>query len=140
MHHTFVCMKSKMSISFRALFLLIVFLLNTAIGFACALTSGLLITPAHHSHDKHASHHGHHAPVKPSHHCCGDDMVSFALLDKTKSWNDDHTWIPLPVTLLPVKWLTVPSASWSAISHRYVILHQYPPPKDIRIAIQSFLI
>lgn len=129
-----------MSISFRALFLLTVFLLNTATGFACALTSGLLTNDSHHSHLKPVAHHTHHLPERAAHHCCGGDMVTFALLDKTKSAGDDHTWAPLPVTLLPVRWLTVPPASWSVVSHRYVSLHQYPPPTDIRIAIQSFLI
>ena len=139
-------MKSKKTISLRALFLLLVFLMNTAVGFACALESGLL-TDGHHDmhqmhdmHNMHGKHQMSHAPKKSTHRCCGDGMIRFELLDKTQSHHDDIKWLPLQALLFPVKWLPVPPVSWSATTHRYVLLRQHPPPDDIRIAIQSFQI
>ncbi|WP_143087666.1 hypothetical protein [Chitinophaga sp. YR627] len=139
-------MKSRTTISFRALLLLIVFLMNTAVGFACALESGLW-TERHHDthqmhdmHDMHGKHQMDHAPKKSSHRCCGDGMIRFELLDKTQSHHDEIKWLPLQAVLFPVRWLSVPPVSWSAAPHRYVILHQHPPPIDIRVSIQSFQI
>ena len=88
-------MKGKLSVPLKAMFLLVVFLLNTVVGFACAVTmqNGTPQQERHaveshqhidhdhpnHDHSKSAeAHHDltdHHAPKKDKDDCCKDEVI-----------------------------------------------------------------
>ena len=90
-------MNRNKSIQFKAAFLLIVFSLNTAIGFACAVGMDMGFKSSHHHedstievrenhhHDK--SHHGeedfhHHQTDNNKDNCCKDAVMKFQQVDK----------------------------------------------------------
>jgi hypothetical protein len=130
-------MDKKTTISLRALFLLIVFFLNTSIGFACAVGTGLWSDHRHDMQDMHAMHHDEKQPVS---HCCGDGMVKFELLDKSKAQQDQMAYFPVQALLYPVLQLTGLSEWHRSNPHQSIALKQNPPPVDIRVSIQSFQI
>jgi len=130
-------MSQKTAISLKAVFLLIVFFLNTAIGFACAVQSGLLTTHHHDMHQMHVKHHNH---KEQTHRCCGDGMVKFALVDKSKSYQDDSLQSPVFALLFPVLNLNILPEGHLFAGHRYTALRQYPPPVDIYVSVRSFRI
>ncbi|SHN45987.1 hypothetical protein [Chitinophaga sp. CF418] len=127
-------MNKKTIISLRALFLLFVFFLNTGIGFACAVQRDLW-SDGH--HDMHGMHHEH---KKAPHKCCGDGMVKFEQLDKSKSQLDESVQLSLQVCLYPVLYLPGFCQDDYGVQHKYVVPQQHPPPVDIRVSIQSFQI
>ncbi len=130
-------MKKKTIISLRALFLLLVFFLNTGVGFACAIQSDLWSDGHHDMHDMHAMHHQH---QKAPHQCCGDGMIRFEQLDKSNLQQDEVVQLPVLVYLYPVIYLSGPSQAYLNTLRRYVIPPQDPPSTDIRVSIQSFQI
>lgn len=130
-------MNKKTIISLRACFLLVVFFLNTAIGFACAIQSDLWSGGHHDMHDMHAMHH---EQQKPPHQCCGDGMIKFEQLDKSKAQQDESVQLPVLVYLYPVIHLSGLSQGYRNPLNKYVALRQNPPPTDIRVSIQSFQI
>ncbi|PWV48841.1 hypothetical protein [Chitinophaga sp. S165] len=130
-------MKKKTIISLRALFLLLVFFLNTGVGFACAIQSDLWSNEHRHMHDMHAMHHEH---QKAPHECCGDGMVKFEQLDKSNVQQDEVVQLPALVYIYPVIYLSGPSQAYLNTLRRYVTPPQDPPPTDIRVSIQSFQI
>jgi hypothetical protein len=136
-------MQKKTAILFRAFLLLTVFFLNTVIGFACALQSGLLEEHSHQQHHHHDMHHTQgmqHDHKKQTHRCCGDAMVKFALVDKSQTHQEDMVQLPVFALLYPLISLNLISEGGYNPGHRYTVLRQYPPPADICIAIQSFRI
>ncbi len=148
-------MNRKKSIQFKAAFLLIVFSLNTVIGFACAI--GLDMGFNSHHHEESAievsenHHHGksHHDETDVHHHqtnndkdnCCNDEVMKFQQVDKA---------IASSVTLISPVFFTSFLASFYHIdllssnnrisTIKYFVRRHHPPIPDIRIAIQSFLI
>lgn len=91
----------------RAMFLLLVFSLNTIAGFACSLGVDMGYNRTHHSHEKHShnkphTHKGGHqhrhshtpsnvsgAKVKgASDDCCTNSVVNFTQLDKSVAYNN----------------------------------------------------
>jgi hypothetical protein len=130
-------MKKKTIISLRALFLLLVFLLNTVVGFACAIQSDLWSDGHHDMHDMHAMHHEH---QKAPHQCCGDGMIKFEKLDKSNTQLDESVQLPVLVYLFPVIYLSGPSLGYLNTLRKYAARQQDPPPVDIRVSIQSFQI
>jgi hypothetical protein len=160
-------MKTKNSILLNAAFLLIVFSVNTIIGFACAVGIDMGFNATHH-HDeegvevaqhvhsageKHMHHNGtgkHHDEAVNHHHkskdgkdnCCNDKVIQFSQLDKS---------IPqsLRLTTAPGLFTSFISSFYhsDAIltspqfkSTRYFVRGHHPPIRDIRVAIQSFQI
>ncbi|WP_216823413.1 hypothetical protein, partial [Niastella vici] len=93
-------MKQNTTIQLKAIFLLIVFSLNTLVGFACAVGLNMGFNAKHHHHDDDpvstataTSHH--HEGTTPHHHdelaksnateddnCCTENATQFSQLDK----------------------------------------------------------
>lgn len=88
-------------------------------------------------HDMHAMHHEH---KKASHKCCGDAMVKFEQLDKSKSQLDESVHLPLQTCLYPVLYLPGIHQGYHSVQPGYILPQQNPPPVDIRVSIQSFQI
>ena len=95
-------MSNNLKNKIRASFLLAVFSLNIAAGFACSVGIDLGYNKHHHEdHDKISGHHhqkqDHHQEMKTGCHvsgatddCCSGDVVKFALLDKSAVTNVVH--------------------------------------------------
>lgn len=157
-------MKRSRSIPLKAVFLLVVFLLNTVIGFAC--TVGLEEDHDRHLHDaqvthlhKHdhvgsdhhhskSEHHHHdlaadqHSAKKDKENCCKDEVIKLLKEDKLVAAKS-------AVNLQPMVFVTVPASfyqfdalasSTAAPNIRYFVRSYHPPIRDIRISIQSFQI
>jgi len=155
-------LKNNTSIKIKAAFLLLVFAMNTVLGFACALGVDMGFNSKHHHDDEEATKltvhvhlngkkhvhehqekkghlHSHEAAEKDS--CCTDGVVKLQSLDKSISSNANRSINPpVFVTIIPgfynptiFKYSQVP-----AQKHLPSFFH--PPPPDIRILIQSFQI
>lgn len=156
-------MNRKKSIQIKAAFLLIVFSLNTVIGFACAVGLDMGFNSHHHEeeitdipvhvhadgkkHQHHEAKSHHDEDLKDYHpsnnkdNCCNDEVVKFQEVDKA---------IASSVTLISPVVFTSFLASFynidilssnSRISDiKYFVRSHHPPIPDIRIAIQSFQI
>jgi hypothetical protein len=149
-------MNRNKSIQFKAAFLLIVFSLNTVIGFACAVGMNMGFNSHHHEesaieatenhhHDK--SHHHDEADVShqktnnDKDNCCNDEVMKFQQVDKN---------IATSFSLISPVFFTSFLASFYHIdllssnnrisTIKYFVRRHHPPIPDIRIAIQSFQI
>jgi hypothetical protein len=149
-------MKRKKPIQLKAAFLLIVFSLNTIIGFACAVGLNMGFNSHHHEqsaieatenhhHDK--SHHHDEADVShqktnnDKDNCCNDEVMKFQQVDKN---------IATSFSLISPVFFTSFLASFYHIdllssndrisTIKYFVRRHHPPIPDIRIAIQSFQI
>ena len=155
-------MKREISIKLKAALLLIVFSMNTVIGFACATGVDMGFNTAHH-HDEDAGpetavhqhadgqKHKHHNEAAKHHQnkkesskkggCCNDGVIKFQTLDKSLSGNANISIsLPVFVAIIPsyhnlaiFKYAQVPA-------QKYLHPFFHPPPPDIRILIQSFQI
>ena len=150
-------MKINSSIQFKAAFLIIVFSLNTVIGFACAVGMDMGFNTSHH-HDeaameatmhvhtdgkKHIHHNDndHHTSNNETDNCCNDQVMKFTQLDKS---------VPQSIKTISPTFLTAFVSAWYDIdilytsyfdtSIKYFVRSYHPPIPDIRIAIQSFQI
>lgn len=150
-------MKINSSIQLKAALLLIVFGLNTVVGFACAVGVDMSFSTVHH-HDNEATEVHVHADGKKHHHekpahshenkheeekggCCNDSVIKFSQTDKAT---------PQPNIIISPVFFTVFIASYFSgdilytspvrESTRYFARNYHPPIPDIRIAIQSFQI
>ena len=149
-------MKQNITIQLKAAFLIIVFALNTVVGFACAIGIDMGFNTTHHhdgeatethSADKICQHHKpgkHHHDSKESSEnggCCNDHVIKFQNLDKSVNTNVktsiNHTvmiaFVTGPFGNNTFKYKQVPA-------HKYYLPFFHPPPPDIRILIQSFQI
>ena len=158
-------MKKIKSLQLKAAFLLIVFSLNTIIGFACAVGLDMGFNSNHHEKEVtdipihvHADgkQHHHHNEVKNPHeeadnnfnkttndedNCCHDKVTQIAQQDKA---------IAPPICITNPTFFTAFISSFyyieiqlstGADSHiKYFVQRHHPPIPDIRIAIQSFQI
>jgi len=156
-------MKSNISIQIKAAFLLLVFGLNTVIGFACAVGVDMGFNTAHHDLKEiteikvhvHADGEKHkHRNKAANHHqlddnknskekggCCNDAVIKFSQTDKS---------VPQAGALLhPVIFNAVitsffiPDIIYSLQAketEKYFVRGHHPPIPDIRVAIQSFQI
>jgi hypothetical protein len=144
-------MKKNTSIKLKATFLLLVFALNTMVGFACSMDVNMGFN-AHH-HDEwplhiHADGKVHHHKQKKQHshshgkeNCCNDSVVKFQQVDKNLA--PGAPAIPdaamMAALLSPIFSIDVFATSQIAHTTR-VIQYYHPPPPDIRVFIQSFQI
>lgn len=154
-------MKRNLSIQVKALFLLIVFGLNTMVGFACGIGEDMGFNSSHHDEEeaivvhvhKDGSKHDHHDKAAKHEHeekntdgkekkgCCSDEVQKLQRLDKALNQNT-KTAIDVPVfaaiisTFLGIDIFNLAKA----YPPKYIVRLFYPPPVDIRIAIQSFQI
>lgn len=151
-------MKYKKSIQIKAIVLLLVFLLNTVIGFSCGI--GLAMEVNAHTHDKNTPTH---PPVKDSgsHHfnaadnfqqqlvgkynnkdnCCNDSVVKFAQLDKavtnSVTVNLNNTFF---TALVYGFYLSDVLSTSQVTNHIPLARWWFPLPSDIRVSIQSLQI
>lgn len=152
-------MSKNTSIRVKAAFMLTIFALNMAIGFACAIGVKMGFNETHHhveeasidqNHSRPAdlSHHhndqtpGHHHSGKEKGNCCTDEVAKLAQADKAFPQSAQIAINPLffaafvssyyQIALLPL--------GEPYVSSRYFLRSYHPPIPDIRIAIQSFQI
>lgn len=148
-------MKKNKSIQIKAAILLIVFSLNTVIGFACAVGMDMGFNSHHHGevaievsqnhhHDK--SHHHDKADVSQkkandNDNCCNDEVMKFQKVDKniatSFSLNSPIFFTPFLATFYNSQIL---SSNKKISAIKYFVRRHQPPIPDIRIAIQSFQI
>ena len=152
-------MKRNISIQLRAAFLLVVFGLNMAVGFACVIGVDMVFNTSHHHDEVATKVHVHSNWKKHEHHnennkhqhdgkesskkddCCNDKVVKLSQSDKA---------VPQTSTLInPGLFTTFISSCYNIdvlfTSHvntnkKYLVRNHHPPIPDIRIAIQSFQI
>lgn len=174
-------MTRNLSIKLKALFLLIVFATNTAVGFACALGVDMGFNTPHHSeiaeavevhvHDdgkKHvhekevpeSNNHVHEDGAKHQHDsepskqipaddgqsftkspggCRSNEVQKFQNLDKNVSVNAGIN-VPVFVAILSTYFDVDFSTALKDFPVNYKARFYYPPPPDIRIAMQRFQI
>ena len=140
---------------YKAFFLLFVFSLSTIVGFACAAGVDMGFNKHHHeennfaisSINKEEEHHhqqtGHHHGDKiPSEKggCCTNSVIEFQKLDKNTSLSSLVFFTPVFVACI-YHYNRINITGIEAIaSQRPIMRHYYPPPRDIRVSIQSFQI
>lgn len=174
-------MNRNLSIKLKALFLLVVFATNTAVGFACALGMDMGFNSPHHTeteqpkevhiHDDGKKHVHEKAPTEVTTHvqedgdkhqhnsepakqtpvaginlltndnggCCTNEVQEFQYLDKNVSVNTGIN-IPVFVAILSTYLDVDFSTALKNFPVNYKARFYYPPPPDIRIAIQRFQI
>ncbi len=155
-------MKRKITIQLKATFLLLVFGLNTIVGFTCSLGLNMSFNTSHHKEDVSATaihvHAGgkkhehkcepvkqHHKekeiPKKDTEGCCNDDVLKFQNLDKNLNQNS-RTAINAPVLVAILNtFLDIDIFHAVVINPQLpVIRYLFPPPPNILISIQRFQI
>jgi len=164
--------------------MLVVFSLNTLVGFACSVGLRMGSNAPHHGTEEGEVHihkdgkkHVHQTAAKQKHHskeegkvhihkdgkkhvhqpvaeknhhdqgsaapkedgCCKEKVVKLQTADK--NFQFAKTSISAPVYILPGKYLVpVPFKAVHPDLQEYIACHFHPPPRDIRIDIQSFQI
>ena len=156
-------MNKNISIQLKAAFLIIVFSLNTMIGFACAIGIDMGFNATHHHEEeateavvhihkdgkKHVHHNeaGKHHDEANSHkektdkdNCCNDKIVKITQLDKNVPPSLSAI-SPVFFTILISSFYNIdPLFTSQNVSIKYFVRSHHPPIPDIRIAIQSFQI
>jgi hypothetical protein len=174
-------MTRNLSIKLKALFLLVVFATNTAVGFACAIGMDMGFNTSHHTeteepaevhvhadgkkhvHEKETSEVTTHVHQDGSNHqhdnepakqvpddgsnlfskddggCCTNEVQAFQNLDKNVTVNTGIN-VPVFVAILSIYLDIDFSAAIKDFPVNYKARFYYPPPPDIRIAIQRFQI
>lgn len=129
----------------KAAFLIIVFFLNTVVGFACVLGADLGFNRIQHAenvphhHEKTGAHH-HNAGQK--HDCCKDEVTKLTTADKETRSAPSFSFQHSVLAILPTPIYIQDSLSSIAVNipNTYFARHNRPPIPDVRIAIQSFQI
>ena len=151
-------MIKKTCIQLKAALLLIVFSMNTVIGFACAIGIDMGYNNSHHEAEAtevavhvHADGKKHHHDKKPvtNHHdkkdaskkddCCTNEVMQFQQLDKSlaaKVGIDIPVFVAISTAYFGINIFETVKLP----AQKYTARHFHPPPPDIRIAIQRFQI
>ncbi len=141
----------------KAVFLLVIFLLNTVVGFGCALAMDSNHDDENHSHAKSAAHvdkghsheHGdeHKSPPLSGLNFSKEDPCCKKVVNELTIQSKLMPETAKVLVVLPVVWLTnyaytllVPVSSIEPDQSGYVDHRYRPPNEDIRISIQSFQI
>jgi len=154
----------------RALFLLLVFSLNTVVGFACFLGVNMGFNSKHHDEEatatvvhihadgkkhvhyekKKAHTHGkshdhdqptnHHKSKKDDGNCCSDELVKLGQLDKSLPQYLNILHSTILIAFFDVFYNVVLPSPGVVKNIKQFLRGYHPPISDIRIAIQSFLI
>lgn len=160
-------MKRNQSIQLKAAFLLMVFSLNTLVGFACSIGINMGFNTKHHHeeatdasayihpdgkktlHINEPSKH-HHEEAENDHHtsksdkdnCCNDGVMKFTQIDKAVPPSVNIIFHPLFFTafISSFYYNDVLYPSSESVSIKHFVRSYHPPIADIRIAIQSFQI
>ena len=139
-------MERTTSIKLKAAFLLLVFALNTVVGFACSMGVNMGFNSHHHDEapvhihadGKRHQHHQHEHPHGKDN-CCNDAVVKFQQVDKNRAPGTQAA--PDAIAILFSSSFSINNVTIAAPAYaRRIIRNYYPPPPDIRIFIQSFLI
>jgi hypothetical protein len=152
-------MKRNFSIHLKAAFLLIVFSLNTVIGFACAMGLDMGFNHKHphdadnttiqsnsHQHGKSHQHNeadnDHHKSKEGKDNCCNNSILKFTQVDKSLPQASNIPVNPLFFTAFVSSYYDIDVLLTSQPSGRikYFVRSYHPPITDICIAIQSFRI
>lgn len=148
-------MISNRSIQLKAAFLLVVFSLNTLVGFACTMGLNMGFNSNHHKeeavkvqihthkdgkkHEHKNPQHSHKESSNKKDDCCKEKVVKLQIADK----NLDYSQIVInqPVINLPDIFYQVPVFRIvKGNVQEFIACHFHPPPRDIRVDIQSFQI
>lgn len=155
-------MKINPTIQLKAAFLIIVFSLNTIIGFSCAVGMDMGFNSKHHqeeegletmthSHTPGNSHHAAkahqektcntHNPNGKKDNCCNNEVLKFSQLDKSVPGTLNIV-APVFFTAFISSFYNINLAfsSVKSANTRFFARSHHPPIPDIRIAIQSFQI
>lgn len=130
-------MKRSKTIQLKAVFLLAVFILNTMVGFACAVGLDMGFNSKHHHHKEGTTLHHH----QDSENCCNDEAIQFSQLDKLLA-QAVNTGIEAPVMLVP-DFLYHPDLSSFTGEKKFPSSPKKPyvsTARGIRVSIQSFQI
>jgi hypothetical protein len=146
-------MKIKLSIQLKAAFLIVVFGLSTAVGFACAMGVNFNAVPEKEAVKVHV-----HADGKKHHHnksgksqqkkeqnkkddCCTDKVIKIQTSDKNLTQNFKHIFYTPVLTAMAGNLFDNNNFNISPVAHaKYVVRNFHPPPLSILIAIQRFQI
>lgn len=150
-------MKSTISIQVKAAILLLVFGLNTIVGFACAVGVDMGFNATHH-HGEEASEVHIHKDGKKHHHakgthdhdqkhedqkgnCCNDSVIKLSQIDKAVP-QSNFLINPVFITSFVSSFYTfdILYSSQTTTNVKYFVRGHHPPIPDVRIAIQSFQI
>ena len=150
-------MKRNISIQLKAALLLVVFGLNTAVGFACSVGIDMKFNTSHHHNEEVTEVHVHsdgkkHHHEKPAHShdkehkdeksgCCNDSVIKFTQVDKLVPQSNIIV-SPVFFTAFIAAYYTIDISYPSQVngSNKYFVRNYHPPIPDIRVAIQSFQI
>ena len=126
-------MERNRSIQLKAALLLVVFALNTLVGFAYSL--------GHSHHYDQGANHDHNSKTGKNN-CCNDQVVKFAQIDKSTPQSLNAGISPIFFTVFISSFYNIDLllTSQTQISSKYFLRSYHPPISDIRIAIQSFQI
>lgn len=150
-------MKKNISIQLKAALLLIVFGLNTVVGFACAMGVDMGFNTTYH-HDEEATEvhvhsngekHEHHDKSANNHHdeqnekggCCNDSVIKLSQTEKSVPQSNSIISPVFFTTFITTYYnidILYPSQVTASVKH--FVRSYHPPIPDIRIAIQSFQI
>lgn len=149
-------MSKAISIKLKAVFLILVFSLNTVVGFACAIGVDMGFNTTHHHKEEateihvHADGSKHHHEKKEHKHsekdskddCCNDKVLKFAQVDKSIPQSLNTGINPIFFTAFTSSFYNIDVLYTSKVSTsaKYFARDHHPPIPDIRIAIQSFQI
>lgn len=157
-------MKISLSIQFKAAFLTFVFLLNTIVGFACAVGMNMGFNAKHHedqkvvSSEKHTHKNGknhdhakhshdqnpgdHHASKSQKDNCCKEQVTKLTKADKLTQPGFNYSLLSSAFFLLPSTVYRIGETVTFPVNvpNTYFVRHYRPPIPDVRIAIQSFQI
>lgn len=150
-------MKRNISIQIKATLLLVVFALNTVVGFACSVGIDMGFNSSDHQDEEATEVHAHadgkkHHHEKPAHShdnkhkdekggCCTDSVIKFSQADKSVPQSNIIV-SPVFITAFAAAYydtnILYPSQVNS--SNKYFVRSYHPPIPDIRVAIKSFQI
>lgn len=155
-------MNRNSGIQRKATFLLIVFLLNTVVGFACSVGMNMGPVKSHH-HDQEVENHDHqsdhgdgqkedHSSSVNDHHssetekttddCCTDQVQKIERADKLSPPVSEFSIDQPFYTLIFPNYILLEASvsSLYLLRPKYHVRDDHPPIPDIRIAVQSFQI
>ncbi len=135
-------MKRAISIKIKAAFLLIVFALNTVVGFACAMGVDMGFNHNHHHEETVTSNHHDEKSDSDNDGCCNGAVTKLAQLDKTVPQSLYPAINPVLFTALASSYFNIDvfAEYKTTITIKYFLRSDHPPGSEIRIAIQSFQI
>ena len=137
----FAMLSKKISIQIKAALLFAVFALNMAVGFACAMGVDMGFNEKHHHNEIAAAQHSHHKDAdKDNDGCCNTKAINLQNADKDISQNNISLIMPLPIAVLHNFYAADILKTAYSFPEKQCTTFYYPPPPDIRILIQSFLI